>query len=477
MDFKHKRGNILILFDKITQIPILILAIIISIVFLKEDFNPQAFIPILFVALSPLMRIIKYLFTYYTIEDSHLIIETGILNRKRKEIPFRVITTVDLSQNIFFQLFKTYRIKINNASQTNDTIDKAEVVLALKADEAFKFKQIITQNTMPKVIIDKNANVIIASPLDFIKHGLLQSKLAYFITGGSIAVPVIGVITSFATGSKSSEELFYNIFDQASSGTVVFFIIAFFYLIATSISIIKSVFTYYNFRISGDIDSLKIEYGLFNKKKFTLKKSKINGIILKQNLLMRVFKCYTAEILVIGYGDKSEDEAREQAILYPIASIKKIESIIKELLPEFELQHDRYKPNLNAIKYFFYNAGFVIASLLFLSLLFTKNIFAIVFAGSIVIFVAISVVLQYFNTSIFSGDKNIILSFGGYHKKIAIVKTASVESITAKGSILKRKKGFVSINLGFVAPKRDSIITALNLPIEQFNILKDMIKY
>jgi len=37
-----------------------------------------------------------------------------------------------------------------------------------------------------------------------------------------------------------------------------------------------------------------------------------------------VFQCYTAEILVIGYGDKFDDEVNQQAILYPIASMEKI---------------------------------------------------------------------------------------------------------------------------------------------------------
>jgi len=474
MEFKHKRGSILILFNKISQIPIIILSIIVSIVIFKT-FDFEGLVPTLFIVFSPLAGVVRYFTTYYTLEEGHLIVETGVFNRKRKEIPFRVITTVDLSQNILYQLFNTYKIKIDNASQTNDTINKAEVELALKADEAFMFKQIVTQNTTKEIVFEENANVVKVSPKDFIKLGLLQSKFAYFFIIASTVGPLVAVIVSLVTGSDNIEKLFFSILSKTSLINIIVGTVIFLYLTALGWSIVNSLYTYFNFSISANNDSLKIEYGLFNKKKFTLKKSKINGIILKQNLLMRLFKCYTAEILVIGYGDNSDGEAHEQAIIYPIASMSKIKSIIKELLPEFELEQDTSKPKSKSLKYFFFNFGFVVASMILIGSLFTKNIIPIAIAGVIELFAACSIVLQYFNSGIMSSERNIVISFGGFHKNIAIVKTASVENITASGSILKRKQGFVSIRVGFVAPLRASKITALNRTIDEFEELEAVI--
>lgn len=476
MEFKHKRGNGLILFDKITGIPLLIAAILVSF-FTERNFDVQLVIPIILLALSPLFGVLKYLSTYYTIQDGHLIVETGILNKKRMEIPFREITTVDVSQNILYQLFNTYKIKVDNASQANDAADKAEIVLALKADQAFEFKRMITQNATFDIGKDENIDGITASFQDFIKLGLLQSKTMYFFTGGPIAVPIIGAVAALITGSKNSDELLDRVFGQAPIGIAVFGVVAFFFSISLGISLIRSIFTYYNFRISGDACTLKIAYGLFHKKKFTLQKNKISGILLKQNLLMRIFQCYTAEILVIGYGDKSDDEAYEQAIFYPIASAEKIRNITKELLPDFLPQSDVYRPDRKAMKYFFYRTGCIAAATTFMVCLLSKNIFLIVPAGILLVIAAISGMLQYLNTSISCGEDNIRLSFGGYHKTTAIIKTASIESITAKGSIFKRKKGIVSIRIGCIAPLRAANMTALNLPASQFTLLKNMIQY
>ena len=476
MEFKHVRGNVLILFDKVTQLPLLG-AVVIAGLFIAKNFDPEILISVLFLALSPLWGIAKYVSTYYTIEEGHLIVETGIVNKKRMEIPLRAITTVDLSQNILYQLFKTYRIKVDNASQTNDTMDKAEVRLALKADRAFEFRRMLAQNAVSETSEAENIHEIRASLQEFIKLGLLQSKIMFFFAGGPIAVPVIGAAAALATGSKNFNELMDRMFEGTSAGIAVFALAAFFYLVALGISLIKSLFTYYNFKIVGSTDTIKIEYGLLNKKKFTLQKGRINGVLLKQNLLMRAFKYYTAEILVIGYGDSSDDDVQEQAILYPVASREEIESITNKLLPEFQLKYTMQGPDRKAKRYFFYRPGFITALLIFITALFVKNVIFIALAGGILVIAAISVLLQYLNAGIFCGENNVILSSGGYRKTVAIIKTAGIESITAKGSISKRKKGIVSIKLGFVAPLRAANITALNLPAEQYKILEKVIKY
>ncbi len=479
MEFKHERGNILILFDKITQIPLLIAAVLLSLLKAK-DFELQVLLPILFLALSPLVGIARYVSTYYTIEKELLIVETGIFNKKRLEIPLSKITTVDLSQNILYQLFKTYKIKADNGSQAGGTAEKAEIVLALKADKAFEFKRVLTQDTAPQISQEENADettALSASFQDFIILGLLQSKIAYFFAGGSIALPVISAIAVLATGSKDLDALLDKVFEQIPSATAIFAVAAFFYFIALGISIIRALFTYYHFRISADADAVKVEYGLLNKKKFTLQKRKISGILLKQNLLMRAFKCYTVEVSVMGYGHESGEEAHEQAILYPIASMEKIKRIVRELLPEFDWEHPVHGPDRKAKRYFFYRPGFILATLVFISVLFTKELILIVPAGGILAIAAIGVILQYRSAGIFCGKNNIVLSFGGYRKTIAVVKTARIESITAKGSIFKRKKGIVSIELGFIAPLGTANIAAPNLPAEQYKLLENVIRY
>ncbi|HEY5583628.1 MAG TPA: PH domain-containing protein [Ruminiclostridium sp.] len=476
MEFKHIRGNCLILFEKVIEIPAIIIGVIFG-VFLVKSLDEQALIPIAFILLSPISRLINYFFTYYTLSEDYLIVESGVFTKKKTEIPFSTITTVDLSQNIIFQLFRVYKIKVDNASQTNEVANKSNVNLTLKIDEAIRFKQIITNRLKIETSNIETAKIetakkeeieaMRAQPQDFVKLGLLQSKSVYFLSIIAVVGPLLGTIAPS----------FQNVF----VGGLIVAAIIIIYLITIAVSVVKCVVTYYNFKVWADDDALKVQYGFLNKKSFSLQKSKINGIILKQSLLMKLCKLYTAEVIVIGYGDSSKEGGTEQAILFPIASIERIMQIVNRVLPEYKLDYTLCKPQRKAIRYFFFSLGFGFVAVACLSAIIVaihlNNYIVLICAILVLALSIVGVMLKFGNAGICVGDKNVVLSAGGFNKMIAIVKTKSIESITSSGSIFKRKRGFVSIKLGFIAPLRVSNIASLNLPVTQFDLLKGVLKY
>ncbi len=470
MEFKHRRGHFLIIFEKISEIPLLLISIIFS-AFLLDKFDTQALIPVVFILLSPILKLVNYFSTYYTLTDEHLIVESGVFNKKRTELPFATITTVDLSQNILYQIFGVYKIKVDNASQTNELANQSKINLTLNTEEAIEFKKIITGNNTETANDQNELGAIKGEIRDFIKLGLLQSKAAYVMS----IIAIIGSLTSFIIPFIKGKV------EDALIVAMLIALIIIIYLIAVVMSIAKAVIKYYAFSVWADEDTLKVQYGLLNKKSFSLQKSKINGIILKQSFLMRVFKLYSAEVIVIGYGDKSEEGGTEQAIIFPIAKKEKIKEIVNIVLPEYSLDYDLCKPERKAIRYFFFNPLFIFAAICVISAVTTAILITnyIVMALALV-FLAFSVahaIQKYINAGISVGESNVVLSAGAFSKRVAIVKTKSIESITASGSIFKRRKGFVSIRLGFVAPLRVSNISSLNLPAEQFDLLEGVLKY
>lgn len=96
---------------------------------------------------NTISKTIKYFFTFYTVYDDHILVEEGLINKKKTEIPFNSITTIDLSQSIVQRLFKVYKLMLDNASLTSNIAQKAEVSLVLKADKAFALKESISRYT------------------------------------------------------------------------------------------------------------------------------------------------------------------------------------------------------------------------------------------------------------------------------------------------------------------------------------------
>lgn len=554
MNFERRRGNILELFDKISQLPLLIITIVITI-YAGTSMDANLVAPAIFVAFSPFIKLIKFLFTYYTISENQLIIESGIFNKKRTEIPLRSITAVDMTQNILYQIFKTYKIKIDNGSQAKGAVNDAEVEFALKEDLAFLFKRLVEKDahleegtdldsneykasekdslsdehnnseelisstdqpysvgnnptagqTKNYVRLDRSGEkpmpAINSSPVDFIILGLLEQKMGYIIG----LFPIVSIIAYALAmiGMTPSEESVNSILESFfSSGPIlVLILLAVIVLVisATIMAIVRSIITFFGFRLSADSDKIHIEFGLLTKKKFTLPKEKINGIALKQNMLMRIFGRYQMEIMVIGYGDKSDQQVKQQPILFPIATKRKIKEIVETLLPDFEGEYYSEEKssmaagtNPKAFIYFFMNFGFFISTILFVLSLITiflelplyfNEISAtnaswifVPIATLIEILVILSIYLQYKNTRILPATKNVTIVSGGYQRRISVIKTSSVESITAISNKWKHRRGFASIRLGYVAPIMSSKIVARNRSLAEFKALENVLE-
>lgn len=538
MKFEHQRGSILILFEKLTQLPLLIATVIVTVV-AGAGMDYQLVSWGVVVAISPFFQLIKYLFTYYTVRDGQLIIESGVLNRKRVEIPLRTVTTVDLTQNILFQLFRTYKIKVDNGSQARGAANAPEVKFALKEAMAYQFKNLVEEYrenagttdelnaTAGKTAVENETTgknetaadkkqsgipryqspTVTTSPLDYFLLGILESN-AVFLLG---LVPVITVFPflsdmGFLPEAESVEKFMEQILASYSAGLIVIVLLLALFLSGTVLSVFRSVFTYFGFEITADPAKIHISYGLLTKRKYTLQKDKINGIVLKQNLLMRLFRRYRMEVLVIGYGDKSDEEAKQNPVFFPIASRKKVAEIMGALLPEFAGDYCAYdgesrgkeprfcpRSDNKALRYFFIRPGFVVSTVLFIgsvvSLFFdTKLYFGTSFsilgggilfaiAGMIEGAAAVSAVLQYLNSGISANPDIVTIVTGGYHRKITVIRTSAVESVTAHASRWKRRRGFVSIRLGYIAPLYHSITCVRNRRAAEVTALESVLDY
>ena len=534
LEFIRKRGNILILFEKLTQLPLLIATILFSI-YAGTKMDYQLISAAAFIAISPFIQLMKYAFTYYTIKDEQLIVESGLWNKKRIEIPLRSVTTVDLTQNILYQIFKTYKIKVDNGSQAKGAANAAEVQFALKADLAFQFKHLVEndlqaragdkteegtkasvtaeaagksvgESTQDQKARENPLPVIASSPLDYIQLGLLESKLIYILS----FIPILSAAAYFlsgigvAPGEDEIVKIMEKLLTVIPIGLAVILAILILFFCGLVFSIFRSVMTYFGFQISADAKKIYIEYGLLTKRKYTLQKEKISGIVFKQNLLMRIFHQYQMEVLVIGYGDKSDEEAKAQPVLFPIATKARIKEIVENILPEFSgdyyAEGDIGIPTgRKAFRYFFYQSGFVLSTLLLIggaafaamsgplplsgglagSAGETMNRFiryAPLVTGVLLEILTVgSIFLQYFNTRMAPGETITAIQSGGYHRKMTVLKMSCVENITAIASRWKLRRGISSIQIGYVAPLQTSKIRVMNRGIHEFELLEGLL--
>jgi len=461
-------------------------------------------IPIFVILLiQPFFRLYSFFTTKYTIDEEKIIIQKGLIQRKVIEIPNKVITTVDFSQSILFQVFGIYRLLIDNASQTNDTANKAELSLCLKKQDAQLVKSIIMKVTKEQEIAQrmnqdteqtnelKNPNNIntrskvTVSIKDFILVSLFQSKIGvgiYLISLISGLVLVIGQLANVSDDNiiNRIESIMTNITSNIPLliGILLIAIIPY-YVVTTAYSIVQNVISYYQFTVTNRQESLHISYGLFTKKSYTLMKDKISGLCFRQSFLMRLFGYGVLEVYVIGYGDMSEDNKKELSMLFPILKKQNLESFVSTLLPEIKLPLNQQvkKAEKSSFRYFFYCPTFIFALSLLVASFFSPYRFVFIVTIPLFILAIISVYLQYRHTFYFADQETIWIQSGGFQTQQKFIKTTKMEFVTEQSFFLKRKRGYTNILLGYNAPLRVSKQHIKNMTFHDVEGIKNILDY
>lgn len=493
MKFGPSRGNPFIIFENfLKNFGLLLLALIFTIFkgpgFIKDN------ITILIIAmLSPVSALIKYLFTKYSIDDEKMTISSGLFVKKTMEIPLKNITTVDMTQNLLFQLFHVYKIKADNASLSGPDANQAELVLVLKQESAYYVKSLLESRTTEaagQLTADAGAvqkPVIKSSLSDFILLGTLKSKFVYFLAIITALFGGGGYINRYISKELKISEYTERFMNYVNPAVALIIILLTAYIISLLASIFVTAVKYYDYSVIDRGDALFLQYGLFTKKSYTLMKEKISGVNVKQPLLMRFLGYCSVEVYLIGYGDQSDGNNKEISLIYPIAKRSEVGSVLEKLFPEMSFRFEYHSKHKGTLHYFFlcFRMAFAVVLpagiLIFLRL--GNHLSLPVMIGAIagglafLLFMCISVYLEYCNTGINQGHNCVAVRKGGLSLDMIFIKTEKLESITESATVWKHQRGFTSIELGFVAPTAASTLYVKNIAFADYEKVKAALNY
>lgn len=507
MKFGPKRGHFMFIFERFFRdFGLLIGALILYLIMRDSQILWQNSGLLVVVLIAPITRLIQYRCTFYSIDDKQLVVQTGLFNKRRQEVPLSNITTVDFSQNIFFQLAKVYSVNVDNASSINDK-QSGTVKMVLKIQDAIYVKKLLLakqdevsefetdadeealRNTGlgERISEEISGNTILASTGEILLMGLLRSKAAVVLQLFTYCSVAIGVISKiFLQKEVDGEQVMTDLILSISAPLLILFAVLTIYLLGILVSVMLSTVKYYGFRITDRETSIFIEYGLLTRKTHTLMKEKISGVCYRQSLLMRIFGRGTLEVFAAGYGG-NEDGQEEVAMLYPVMRQEKLYDFLERFLPEVQHRETFQRAERKALPYFFLRAGFFFAVFFCIGLCAALPLTSVpqeffpwfaAAGGCVLALAVISVILEYKNTALSASDQLIALVSGGFNRETVLIKTDKVEFAEEHASQRKRmKKGITSISVGILAPTGVSSHKVRNLSVEAFADLRRRLIY
>lgn len=497
MKFGPKRGHVLLIFERFFRDFGLLLAAAALYLILRDSeilLQNSGLLVIAFIA--PVARLFQYLTTYYTIDDEQLIIESGLFQKRRKEVPLSKIHTVDFTQTLIFQLAGVYSVHVDTASSLG-TGNAGQVKMVLKEKDAVFAKKLLLSKENPqklredRISEDSSGDTIMASLGELLLMGLLRSKFWIMIqmfTYAGIAISILEKL--FMNREVDGEQALVSYMLHLSAPMLLLFLALGLYLAGVLISTALNVVRYYGFRVTNREASIFVEYGLFTRKTFTLMKETVSGVSFRQSLFMRFGGRGMLEVFAAGYGDgKDENDQQEAAILYPALKKEKLAPFLKHVLPELANAEEMGGTQPKALPCFFLCARFCLATVFLVSSILAAALkpfgeLPFVSAGlagagvCVFLLAAGSVVLEYTNTALSANERVVALTRGGFSKETVFLKTDKIEIVESIASLWKRKKkGIAGIRLGVLAPTRSARHKVRNLETEVFETVKDKLMY
>ena len=248
------------------------------------------------------------------------IVESNVFYKKKKNIPYSKIASVNTVRNIFNKIFGTTTLSIHINTSRNPKIPEARFVLnaslaeAIKKDlttKIFKQKEETYYDEHESVIKFTHAEVILHS---FFRMPTLQTSFGFAM----IAYSIISAI--FFEGSG----IVYSLT---------------FVALAQTIPVIMTIMKYINFKIYRIDDQIHIQYGMLQQYEMKFDVGRINAVRIRRPFFARLMGRSCLEAEVVGLTANSKESI---PLLCLMSKRTEIERVIRELVPEFI-----YEPSLD----------------------------------------------------------------------------------------------------------------------------------
>ncbi len=256
---------------------------------------------------------LSWAFTRYVIDGAELRINSGIVTKSSRRIPYERIQSVDIAEPLVARIFGLAELRIEMAGGKNSRTS----LRFLKVTDAGALRRVLlarTHGQLAEEAPEEQRSIITVVPPERIIIGTLLSLDFLFAAIGSIAVIVAALW-----------------FDQiiALLGGII-------PLASWLMQIVgRRVIQQWNFTLSRGERGLRIERGLLSRTSQTIPYERVQGIAIKEPFVWRRLGWQRLEVDVAGYASQGNDSDgnNSNSTLLPISDGPLADAVIAELLP------------------------------------------------------------------------------------------------------------------------------------------------
>ena len=420
-----------------------------------------------------LYRALYLRFAGYTLTENEIRVTRGVLFRKNSILEYKKMHAINKKQNIIQKLFRLAVLTVDSGSaNTSGTAEiliyetEKEVDALLAVLKARKNGEVPAQEESEapaeEVLTAKGGDLVFSSGKKMI-YSLLNIASSAFsmLVIGLFALIVYACLVPFLHGLLAGGALY---------ALVPALVIALILLVGVSvltfiINVLQAFIGYYNFRIAKHGTDLEISYGLLTRHTNTFGYNRIQGVVVQQGLIQRIFGYATLRLEVIGYHEGGDEQNNSGGsvigMLLPLCHIREVESILEGILPAY-VPVEKQTPAKKYFPFISWSSLLIVAitalvALLTLSMmhLFSAPARALAIVRLLILLAfAITMAvhlfgayLSYKNAGLAISEDKITVYGGGYQKRITTILRRSLIAVEDVTTPMRAKNGIYTLIL------------------------------
>lgn len=297
--------------------------------------------------------IVEWWKTTYVLTNQSIDVSRGLFRKKYSRIPLERVQNIRWQTPFYFQPFQLTILLL----ETSATDDRASVKLVgIKRDEAKRIEQQLHDFKVAKTtdIPDfaqkddesvqaeqREERIVHFNPTrkDVIKASFLSFSFLAFIP---ILVTLFKNMEDVVDIEEQAEGVFAYLTSSWISIIITIFLLV---LIAITFGVVRTYLKYGKYEISSDEAHIYIESGVLSERAFTIRKENVQAVKITQNPLKKLLGL--SEVILVSASRDDDEEAVNS--LYPYLPSKRAQTLLEELLPEFQFTSDLQKLTKQAL--------------------------------------------------------------------------------------------------------------------------------
>ncbi|PWA05506.1 PH domain-containing protein [Flavobacterium laiguense] len=396
---------------------------------------------VVFFAVIGVVAYLRYRnFTFYIDPDNdEFIITEGIFNKTKTAIQLHKIQQVNINQSFVQRMVGVYELAVDTAGSNKKEGDIKAIshvlALDLKARLLENDKKIINDDLNIDPIeassekqVDADIPFIKISFLSLLKIGITSNYVKSFFVLLAFFITLFDYIKQFTGRDVLQDENIEDYVDESQVSYAFLMLFVIFFLTVIAINLVKTVFTYFDYKIARQKGSLLLSFGLLNTKSTIVKPEKVQITSVTQNFFQKKMNVLELKIKQATGGEK---EARKLAIEIPGCNLQEKNAILKLLFKKIPEKGVMLQPNFRKLGFsifvtiglpllvFYIVRDLVVAQMPMIDYLVS---FFVVFMGLVQFFI-------FKNNRVFINDDFIILQSGAWDISNEIIEPSKIQAI------------------------------------------------